>query len=70
MAITTQEKLASSMYGLTGYVHVGPYLPGTMEPGEMAHVQGLYAGIAFSTGVLVVPDIGTYRPMIRPRRRG
>lgn len=61
------EVLASQM-GWVGLTNSLPHLPGTMEPGEMAHVQGIYAGVTFSTGV-VLPDVGTYRPHLRIRRR-
>ena len=68
---STQEKLASQMYWLTGYGTVLPYVPvGTLEVGELAHVQGLYAGMSFSTGVVVVAaDVSNYRPHLRVRRR-
>ena len=44
--------------------------PGTMETGELAHVQGLYAGLTFASGgapVVTANSIG--RPTIRVRRR-
>ena len=71
MAISTEEKLASSAYWITGWCHVGPFLPGTMETGEMAHVQGLYAGITFGTGAPALPDVGSLKPLWRggTRRR-
>ena len=63
------EKIASQM-GWVGLTNSRPYLPGTMEIGEMAHVQGLYAGISFATGVVVVAaDVSNYRPHLRVRRR-
>lgn len=52
MAISATNRIASRAYWLTGRPAIPPLAPGTMEPGEMAQAQGLYAGISFSTGAL------------------
>ena len=54
-----------SQMGWPGRPNAQPYLPGTMEPGEMAAVQGFYAGITFATGVIVIPDVATLKPLWR-----
>jgi len=71
MAISVQERLASQMYWLTGHLHVGPYLPGVMEQGEMAHTQGLYANITYATGAPVIEVVSSLKPLWRggTRRR-
>lgn len=61
-----QEILASSQYWLTGWGLTMPLVTGALEISHLAHVQGLYAGLTYSTGVVVVAaDVGTIKPLWR-----
>ena len=62
------EKLASQLGALHSAI-VMPYLPGTMEPGEMAHVAGYYAGIDYTAAAPVVTDVALFRPLWRSGTR-
>lgn len=67
---TTREKLASQAYWLTGWGLIMPIDPGAaVETSEMAHVQGLYAGLTYATGAPAVADVSEYR-ITWGRRRG
>ena len=57
-----------SQMGWPGNPTLQPYLPGTMEPEEMAAVQGFYAGITFGTGSAAAT--GSSYAMFRPLWRG
>lgn len=64
-----KEKLASQLGALHSAV-VMPYLPGTMEIGEMAHVAGYYAGIAYAAAAPpVVSATAIFRPIFRSGTR-
>lgn len=67
---TVQQRLKSQL-GNTHMVQAFPLVTGTFERGHMAHVQGLYSGLTFSTGVPAEPEVFTaiWRPVIRGRRR-
>ena len=62
------ERLASEL-GALHSATVMPYLPGTMDLGELAHVAGYYAGIAYSTAAPVVTADITWRPLWRSGTR-
>lgn len=63
------EKIAS----LAGRIYVATVMPLMSGTGiavrQMAHVQGFYAGITYSTATVVTAAVMGYIPHFRPRCR-
>jgi hypothetical protein len=67
---SANEKIAS----IAGQLYVATVMPlmsgATLAVGQMAHVQGLYAGLTYSTATVVtVANVTSYIPHFRPRSR-
>lgn len=64
-----REKRASQLGTIIRPI-VLPFAPGQVKMGELAHIQGYYAGLTYGkgpTGVTLQPF--SYRPHYRPRKR-
>ena len=66
---SAQEKLASQL----GRLYVATVMPlmsgGPVAIGQLAHVQGLYAGLTYSSATVVTVAAGNFIPTFRSRRR-